>query len=199
MYASAATYGSGCGLPSSIRAGVAGVPARDYPDRAAFRWPRRAGAQQRRLYGEDASYVTKTKIALGRVLLREDRATDALPFLDDVKTRCDKSADGEHVDPTCTLVLKLWGEARAVSGDYAVGVAALRKAVEQCAPESDNDDGICNLTRVSLARALCLSGATDEGATLIASVREPLLAQSFTSLAERALIERIGRDCAAPH
>jgi len=156
-------------------------------------------AQQRRLYGEDSSYVTKTKIALGRVLLREDRATHALPFLDDVKARCDKSADGEHVDPTCTLVLKLWGEARAVAGDYAVGVAALRKAVEQCAPESDNDDGICNLTRVSLARALCLSGATDEGATLIASVREPLLAQSFTSPAERSLIGRIGRDCGASH
>ena len=154
--------------------------------------------QQLRLYGDDSSYVTKTKIALGRVLLREDRATDALVYLDDVKARCDKTTDDEHVDPTCTLVLKLWGEARAVAGDHAAGVAALRKAVAQCAPESDNDDGICNLTRVSLARALCLSGATDEGAKLIASVREPLLAQSFTSPAERALIDRIGHDCGAP-
>ena len=31
-------------------------------------------AAERKLYGEDNSYVTKTKIALGRVLLREDRA-----------------------------------------------------------------------------------------------------------------------------
>ncbi|HSS06530.1 MAG TPA: protein kinase [Rhodanobacteraceae bacterium] len=156
-------------------------------------------AAERKLYGEDNSYVTKTKIALGRVLLREDRAAEALTYLDDVKARCDKvAADDAHADPQCTLVLKLWGEARAVAGDHETGVAALRKAVAQCAPQSDNDEGICNLTRVSLARVLCLSGATDEGAKLIASVREPLLAQSFTSPAERAMIENIGREC-APH
>ena len=154
-------------------------------------------AQQKRLYGEESPYVFKTKIALGRVLLRQDRATEALVFLDDVKARCDKKLDPDRIDPQCTMVLRLWGESRAVAGDHAAGVAALREAVAQCAPESDNDDGICNLTRVSLARALCLSGANDEGATLIASVREPLLAQSFTSPGERLLIERIGRECAA--
>jgi serine/threonine-protein kinase len=61
--------------------------------------------QQQRIYGEDSSYVTKTKIALGRVLLREDRAAEALPFLDDVKARCNKSGDSAHVDPQCTMVL----------------------------------------------------------------------------------------------
>ena len=154
-------------------------------------------AQQRRLYGEDSAYVTKTKIALGRVLLREDRASEALPFLDDVNARCEKASDTAHVDPICTLALRLWGEARAVAGDPAAGVAALRKAVAQCAPESDADDGICNLTRVSLARALCLDGNIEEGARLIESVRAPLLAQSFTSPQERAMIERIGRECAS--
>jgi hypothetical protein len=39
--------------------------------------------------------------------------------------------------------------------------------------------------------------ADAEGARLVASVREPLLAQSVTSPAERAMIERIGRDCGA--
>ncbi|HKE49424.1 MAG TPA: serine/threonine-protein kinase [Rhodanobacteraceae bacterium] len=155
-------------------------------------------AAQRKLYGEDSGYVTKTKIALGRVLLREERATDALVFLDDVKARCDRTgADDAHADPQCTLLLKLWGEARAVAGDTATGVAALRRAVAQCAPQSDNDDGICNLTRVSLARVLCLDGQKEEGARLVAGVREPLLAQTYTSPAERAMIERIGRDCAA--
>jgi tetratricopeptide (TPR) repeat protein len=154
--------------------------------------------QQRKLYGEDSGYVAKTKVALGRVLLREDRATEALTFLDDVKARCDKASTGDaKVDPQCTLLLKLWGEAHAVAGDTATGVAALREAVAQCAPQSDDDDGVCNLTRVSLARGLCLAGATEEGAKLIESVRAPLLAQSFTSPSERAMIERVGRDCTA--
>jgi serine/threonine-protein kinase len=154
-------------------------------------------AAQEKLYGEDSGYVTKTKIALGRVLLREERASDALAFLDDVKARCDaSSADDANADPQCTLTLKLWGEAKAVAGDTATGVAALRRAVAQCAPHSDEDDGICNLTRVSLARVLCLDGRKEEGATLVASVSAPLLAQPYTSPVERAMIARVGSDCA---
>jgi serine/threonine-protein kinase len=155
-------------------------------------------AAQRKLYGEDSGYVTKTKIALGRVLLRQEHASDALVFLDDVKARCDKTgASDADADPQCTLTLKLWGEAHAVAGDTKTGVAALRRAAAQCAPHSDDDDGICNLTRVSLARALCLDGQREEGAALVASVREPLLAQSYTSPVEREMIERVGRDCVA--
>ncbi|HVV98523.1 MAG TPA: hypothetical protein VHC92_15370, partial [Rhodanobacteraceae bacterium] len=154
-------------------------------------------AAQEKLYGESSGYVTKTKIALGRVLLREERASDALAFLDDVKARCDaSSADDANADPQCTLTLKLWGEAKAVAGDTATGVAALRRAVAQCAPHSDEDDGICNLTRVSLARVLCLDGQKEEGAMLVASVSAPLLAQPYTSPVERAMIARVGSDCA---
>jgi eukaryotic-like serine/threonine-protein kinase len=154
-------------------------------------------AKQLPIYGEGNMHVTDTQTYLARVLLRTDRAAEALPLLERAQVRCAHAPGGAEHDAECTLTLQLWGEAQVVLGQFQTGVAALRAAVVQRDADPDRDARFRNLARVVLARGLCLSGSLDEGAALLRSVREPLLGAPSTSPLDRAYVERVGRECGA--
>ncbi len=153
-------------------------------------------AAQRRLYSDDNDRrLTNTETYLARVLLREDRADEALALVQRAQARCERTAGADHAQ--CPATRQIWGEAKIVRGDNAAGMAALREAVALRDADTDGDARSRDLARVSLARGECLTGDSAQGRVLLESVRADLLAMPITSALERSFIERVGRECAA--
>jgi len=154
-------------------------------------------AGQRHLFTDDDDRrLSNTETYLARVLLRQDRAADALPLLIQAQARCERTAGADHAQ--CPVTRQLLGEAQILLGKNDAGLTALREATALRDADTTLDARSRQLTRLALARGLCLAGAKEEGLRELAPVRDALPALDITSPLERDYLARVVRECAAP-